>query len=113
MTLAVGGGLVEWTEQWKQEGLPKGLQVGRQRGLQEGRQEGEAAVLLRLLTVKYGSLEPGLRDRIRKADTEQLLAWSERFVTAMSLAEIFEEPPADGLVHPDPRGGAECEPPSA
>ena len=95
--------LVEWTEQWKQEGLEKGLQVGqrrgvqegRRKGLQEGRQEGEAAVLLRLLTVKYGSLEPGLRDQIRKADAGQLLAWSERFVTATSLAEIFEEPSAD------------------
>ncbi len=99
--------LVEWTEQWKQEGLQKGLQEGRRKGLQEGRRkglqegrregrrEGEATFLLRQLKVKYGPLDPVLRARIRSADTEQLMAWGERFVTATSLAEIFEEPSTD------------------
>jgi flagellar biosynthesis/type III secretory pathway protein FliH len=72
-----------WTRQW--------LEEGRQAGLLEGQQEGEARLLLRQVERKFGALGERNRERIRRADAEQLLEWGERLVTAGSLAEIFGE----------------------
>jgi hypothetical protein len=63
----------EWTKQWKQE----------------GRQEGEAGVLMRLLERKFGPLDAAVRSRIAQADSETLLEWSERVLTAERLEDVF------------------------
>ena len=89
----------EWTEEWKrqglQEGLQQGLQQGRQQGRQEGRQEGlrqgEAAVLMRLAERKFGPLSEANRRRIDEADSDTLLRWSERILSAQTLDEVFAE----------------------
>ena len=57
---------------------------------EEGRQEGEARLLLRQLRLKFGPLEPALEDQVRSADTDRLLEWGERVLTAQSLQEIFQ-----------------------
>ena len=64
---------------------------GRQEGRQKGRQEGEAALLARMVTRKFGPLSEGVRRMIESADAEQLLEWGERFVTAGSVEEVFDE----------------------
>lgn len=95
---------VEWEEEWKQQGLQEGrrvgLQEGRQAGLQEGRQvglqegrqegrqEGEAAFLLRLMERRFGPLDGALRERIRAADSETLLEWGDRVLTAATPEEV-------------------------
>jgi hypothetical protein len=56
---------------------------------EEGRQQGEAAVLLRLLQRKYGSVSPQILERVQHADSDQLLEWADRFVTASTVEEIF------------------------
>jgi Domain of unknown function (DUF4351) len=56
---------------------------------EEGRQEGEARMVLRLLRLKFGSLNPEVEDRVRSADPDRLLDWAERVLTAGSLQEIF------------------------
>jgi len=38
---------------------------------------------------KFGILDPAARDRIARADADQLLAWAERVLTAQSLEDIF------------------------
>jgi Domain of unknown function (DUF4351) len=43
----------------------------REEGRQEGRQEGEARVVLRLLRLKFGPLEPEIEDRVRSADADR------------------------------------------
>ena len=58
-------------------------------GIEEGRQEGEAALLLRLLTLKFGPPDPLIRRRIETADTDTLLRWAERILTASTLDEIL------------------------
>lgn len=58
---------------------------------EEGRQEGEARVVLRLLRLKFGPLEPGVEERVRSADADRLLAWSERILTAASLQDVFQD----------------------
>lgn len=52
-------------------------------------QEGEARSLLRLLRLKFGTLEPEIEERVRSADVDHLAEWSERILTAESLNEIF------------------------
>jgi predicted transposase/invertase (TIGR01784 family) len=63
----------------------------REEGRQEGRQEGEAWLLLRQLRLKFGSVPPELEERVRSADTDRLLEWGERVLTAASLQDIFRD----------------------
>lgn len=69
---------LEWEAQWKQQGW------------QEGRQEGEAAMLLRLLTLKFGPLPEGVETKVRGADAETLLGWSEKVLAAAALEEVVK-----------------------
>jgi predicted transposase YdaD len=78
-----------WNRQIREEGREEGRQEGLQKGRQEGRQEGEARVLLRLLRLKFGSLTPETEERVRSADADRLLEWSERVLTAERLQDIF------------------------
>jgi predicted transposase YdaD len=84
----------EWERQWMrkglQEGRQKGLQEGLQEGRQEGRQEGGAEFLLRLLSRKFGPLDAGIRQRIAQADTDRLLEWAERVLTAERLEDVLD-----------------------
>jgi hypothetical protein len=61
----------------------------REKSLQEGARDGEARVLLRLLRLKLGPVNPTVEERVRAADSDQLLVWSERVLTAESLDDVF------------------------
>ncbi|MEW6753029.1 MAG: Rpn family recombination-promoting nuclease/putative transposase [Candidatus Latescibacterota bacterium] len=90
--------VIEWTREWKEQGLAEGRQEGRQEGLAEGlaegrqeglaeglaegRQEGEAAVLTRLMELRFGQLDESVRRRVAEADAETLLRWTDRVLTA-------------------------------
>ncbi|MCC5873651.1 MAG: hypothetical protein JJU22_14715 [Gammaproteobacteria bacterium] len=52
--------------------------------------EAEARVLLRLLTLKYGELPDWARERIEAADSETLLVWLDRVLTADSLEAVLD-----------------------
>ena len=72
--------------------LPRFIrEEGRQEGREEGRQEGEARVVLRLLRLKFGTLDPEIETRVYSADADRLLGWSERILTAGSLQDVFRE----------------------
>ena len=58
---------------------------------EEGRQEGEARVVLRLLRLKFGPLAPETEERVRSADADRLLEWSERVLTAERLENVFRD----------------------
>jgi predicted transposase YdaD len=79
--------LAESIDRWNREIREEGRQEGRQ----EGQQEGEARVVLRQLRLKLGPLEPAIEDRVRSADADRLLEWSERILTAASLQEVFRD----------------------
>ena len=72
-----------------QKGLQQGLEQGRQEGRQEGRKEGEAAILFRQITLKFGPPSEEVRARIEAADTDTLLEWSARILTAEHVQDIF------------------------
>lgn len=79
--------LTESIDRWNREILEK----GREEGLQEGRQQGEARVVLRQLRLKFGPLAPEIEERVRSADADRLLGWSERILTAETLQEVFRD----------------------
>jgi hypothetical protein len=60
----------EWTRQWEQQGVAK--------------------VLTRQIERKFGPLDPAVRTRIAQADSERLLEWSERVLTAERLEDVFQ-----------------------
>ncbi len=76
-----------WTEMWEQQGLEKGLEQGRR----EGRREGESTMLLRLLEGRFGSLDEHTRSRVVAGDTDRLLEWGERVLTAKRLDDVFRD----------------------
>ena len=78
-----------FVERYKNEGKQEGLQIGKQEGLQIGKQEGEAQILKRQLTRKFGELSEEKRRMVETADSETLLKWSERVLTADSLEEVL------------------------
>ena len=61
-----------------------------EQGLRQGLQIGEAEVLLRQIDRKYGAqLAATYRERIECADTETLLLWSDRILSADRIEDIF------------------------
>jgi hypothetical protein len=70
-----------WTREW--------LEEGKKEGLKEGRREGEVRLLVRQLELKFGPLSPRDRERIDATDSDRLLDWGERILTARSLDEVF------------------------
>jgi len=77
--------VAEWKEEWKREALAEGLE----QGLTQGREEGRAEILLKLLGMKFGPLSEENESWIRSADSDTLLKWSERVLSATTLDDIF------------------------
>lgn len=65
------------------------LSQGRAEGRVEGLAEGEAALLSKLLTQKFGTLDSAALAKLQGASTTELERWAERLLTAASLDEIF------------------------
>jgi predicted transposase YdaD len=57
----------------------------------EGRQEGEVMMLLRLLEQRFGVVPDSIRSRLKKADMDTLLVWSERVLTCTTLDEVLDK----------------------
>lgn len=81
--------LAESIDRWNRQIREEGREEGREKGREEGRQEGEARVVLRLLRLKFGPLTPEVEERVRSADADRLLEWSERVLTAERLEDVF------------------------
>jgi hypothetical protein len=72
--------LSERIEKWQKELIDEGEA--------KGRAEGEAGFLIRLCEQKLGPLSRDVKDLIRSADSDQLLAWGERLIDAKSLDDL-------------------------
>lgn len=70
----------------------RGLTRGLTKGLAQGRAEGQAEMLLRLLQRRFGELPDAAIERVRGGSLAELDAWSDRFVSARSLDEVFADP---------------------
>ena len=71
--------------------LAANLMEWRNRVHKEGRLEGEALVVSRQLQLKYGDLDESTQKRIAEADSETLLRWADRVLTAEQLSDVFSE----------------------
>lgn len=58
-------------------------------GLERGRNDGESAVILRLLTLRFGELGPAIEARVGQATSEERARWAERILTAATLDDVF------------------------
>ena len=74
--------LSERFDQWEAEFL--------QRGRQEGLQEGAVALLMRLMSKRFGELSPSVCERLKLAQPAQLDQWGDRLLEARSLSELLD-----------------------
>ena len=84
-----------------QKGTQKGLQQGRIEGRQEGKQEEALLLLMRLLTRRFGELDPQLQERVRGLSLTQLEELGEAlfdFETVMDLAVWLEKRQLESLL---------------
>ncbi len=71
-------------------GIQKGIEQGREQGIEQGIRRGEAILLLRLIELRFGAADQDVMQRIHEADSETLLRWSDRILTAQSLSDLLE-----------------------
>jgi hypothetical protein len=67
---------------------------GRREGERKGERTGKRSVLLKQLRLRFGDLPAAIVARVEAAEVPELDAWSERFVTASQLDEVFGPVPA-------------------
>ncbi|WP_437767224.1 Rpn family recombination-promoting nuclease/putative transposase [Sorangium sp. So ce281] len=82
-------------EPWKEEIVSAADQLmerGRQQGLREGLREGRRHMLLKVLGARFGALPDDAVARVNAADIAVLDRWSERVLTAPTLAAVLSEP---------------------
>ncbi len=80
-----------------QEILEEGRQEGRQEGLEAGRQQEAAALAVRLLTRRLGTLDVGSDERLRELPLQQLEQLAEDlldFTVPGDLQVWFDNHPA-------------------
>jgi predicted transposase/invertase (TIGR01784 family) len=78
-------------QMWEAD-VAKVRREGIEEGREEGRVEGKAAVLLRVLALKFGQLSPQTAQRVRLAPEASLDSWSERLISATALDDVFAQP---------------------
>ncbi|MEZ4437187.1 MAG: hypothetical protein R3F65_32745 [bacterium] len=72
------------------EGRAAGRQEGRAEGRQEGRAEGQRLTLERLLRLKFGPLPEDAERHLAAADPAALTRYTERVLTADTLAAVLD-----------------------
>ncbi len=69
----------EWLEEGRVEGLAKGTLLG------------ERQMLLTLLEQRFGTVPASYQKRLKQADSDTLLEWGRRLLSAPSLKDIFKQ----------------------
>lgn len=64
------------------------LQQGVQQGMQQGMQRGEVAILQRLISRRFGELEPQLSEQIQRLDIPQLENLGEALLDFSNVADL-------------------------
>jgi hypothetical protein len=55
------------------------------------RRQGQASMLLQLLQTKFGLADGSLEERAHGAQSEQLLEWAKRILSADRLEDVFKD----------------------
>jgi len=84
--------IVTAAQQYIEQGRREGRQEGHQEGRQEGRQEAKTEVLLRLLRRRFGeAVDADIERRIAAGSVQQIDTWTDRVISAATLAELFAD----------------------
>ncbi len=62
---------------------------GRKAGLEQGSLQGQRALLIRLLTRRFGTLPEDVGPRVAMAADDDIARWSDRIFDAASLDHVF------------------------
>lgn len=73
-----------------EKGREEGLRSGLQQGIEQGR-EAEAALVLRMLSRRFGTLSPKVTRKVQRGTFEELERWGFRLLDANSLDDVFAE----------------------
>ncbi|MEM9873435.1 MAG: hypothetical protein AAF928_00980 [Myxococcota bacterium] len=71
----------------------KGQEEGRRKGEDQGRAEASRAILLDLLTTRFGEVGDDQRAAIARAPEGDVRGWIRRVVDARTIADVFGPPP--------------------
>jgi Uma2 family endonuclease len=77
----------------EQQGLQQGLEQGLQQGLQQGLEQGTRQQLLRLLTLRFGSVPENVEQSLQSLDLNQLEELVEVALTAEAIAQFVNHLP--------------------
>ncbi len=75
--------------EWEEEMLSIAAREWMAEGRAEGEKKGRADILLRQFRRKFGEVPDAAAERVRAAGIDELDEWSERFVDAVSLDDVF------------------------
>ncbi len=81
----------KWAQEIEQRGIQAGIAIGEQRAAQQGEQKGRAALLLRQLRHRFGTLPESIESTVLSADIAQLEEWSDRVLDASLLCEVIPQ----------------------
>jgi hypothetical protein len=76
--------VMELITSWERKGRAEGLREGRAEGLREG----QRLVVERMLTRRFGTLSPGVRERLATLTADELTALADALLDFTSLAEV-------------------------
>ena len=79
----------DFARRYVAQGRAEGEAHGRAVGIAEGLAEGRAALIIRLLTLRFGAVDATLEGRIRHASVAELDGIAERLLSASSLQEVL------------------------
>ncbi|HJW87622.1 MAG TPA: DUF4351 domain-containing protein [Candidatus Brocadiaceae bacterium] len=82
-------GFKKGKQQGLQHGMQQGMRQGMQQGVQQGMQQGESTMLFRLLERKFGQVSKKVKRKIEAADSDTLLEWGEKILSASTIDDVF------------------------
>lgn len=62
---------------------------GQAQGKADGELEGRAETILRMLELRFGTIEDAIRQRVRGGSVEQLARWTDRILTGTSSGDVL------------------------
>lgn len=76
--------------EWEHRVTARAHRRGIEQGLEQGREEATRALLVRLMTQRFGPLPRKVSARIRRAGEASLMRWADRVLTAESIDDVLD-----------------------
>ncbi len=82
-------GFKKGKQQGMQHGKQQGMQQGVRQGMRQGMRQGESTMLLRQMERKFGQVSEEVKQKIEAADSDTLLEWGEKIISASTTDDVF------------------------